>query len=121
MDIDYLHKFVKPGGQIGMVVPGFMQEINGPLPEHLLPFWAQECWTWHTADWWQHLWSRTGLVDVQLADVLPDGWKLWLQWKNARRQNGDDSPALLSDIRVLEADAGRYMGWIRMIAQRNEP
>ena len=30
--LDYLHKFVKPGGQIGIVVPGFMEELNGPLP-----------------------------------------------------------------------------------------
>jgi cyclopropane fatty-acyl-phospholipid synthase-like methyltransferase len=84
--LDTLHKFVKPGGQIGIVVPGFMQEINGALPEHLLPFWAQECWTWHTVEWWQRLWSRTGLVAVLQADQLPDGWKLWQQWKKARRR-----------------------------------
>ena len=42
--LDCLHKFVKPGGQIGIVVPGFMQEFEGPLPEHLVPFWAQQCW-----------------------------------------------------------------------------
>jgi cyclopropane fatty-acyl-phospholipid synthase-like methyltransferase len=43
--LDYLHQFVKPGGRIGITVPGFMRELNGKLPEHLLPFWAQECWT----------------------------------------------------------------------------
>jgi hypothetical protein len=31
---------------------------------------------------------------------------------------GDDSPELESDIKVLEADGGRYMGFIRMIARR---
>jgi SAM-dependent methyltransferase len=116
--LDTLHKFVKPGGQIGIAVPGFMQEVNGPLPEHILPFWAQECWSWHTADWWRRLWSRTGLVNVQRADVLPEGWKLWLQWKKARRAAGDDSRELASDIRVLEADQGQYMGFVRMIAER---
>jgi hypothetical protein len=116
--LDYLHKFVKPGGQIGIVVPGFMQEISSSLPEHLLPFWAQECWTWHTVEWWQRLWSRTGLVEVQLADCLADGWKLWLQWKKARRAAGDNSRGVESDIQVLEADAGQYMGFIRMVAER---
>lgn len=115
--LDYLLKFVKPGGQIGIVVPGFMQEIEGHLPQHLLPFWAQECWTWHTARWWQWLWSRTGMVDVQTVDTLPDGWKMWLQWKRARLAAGDRSPGLESDIQVLEADGGQYMGFIRMIAQ----
>jgi SAM-dependent methyltransferase len=116
--LDTLHRFVKPGGQIGMVVPGFMQDINGSLPEHLHPFWAQECWTWHTVVWWRHLWSRTGLVAVLQADQLPDGWKLWLRWKKARRAAGDHSREVESDIRVLEADAGRYMGFIRMVAER---
>jgi len=33
--LDYLHKFVKPGGQIGIVVPSFMQELDGSLPRAL--------------------------------------------------------------------------------------
>jgi len=118
--LDYFHHFVKPGGQMGMVVPGFMQEVDGPLPEHLLPFWAQECWTWHTAAWWRRLWERTGLVDIECADTFPGGGKAWLQWKKARRANGEASDSLESDIRVLEADQGRYMGWVRMVARRKE-
>jgi SAM-dependent methyltransferase len=116
--LNTLHRFVKPGGQIGIVVPGFMQEFDGPLPEHLLPFWAQECWTWHTVEWWHWLWERTGLVKVLHADHLPEGWKLWLVWKQARRLAGDESPSVESDLRVLEADRGRYMGFIRMVAER---
>jgi SAM-dependent methyltransferase len=115
--LDYLHRFARPGGQIGIVVPGFMQDTGDHLPQHLLPFWAQECWSWHTTDWWQWLWSRTGLVDVQRVDTLPDGWKMWLQWKRARLALGDNSPGLESDIQVLEADGGQYMGFIRMIAR----
>lgn len=118
--LDYLHHFVKPGGQIGIVVPGFMQDVDGPLPQHLIPFWAQECWTWHTVEWWQRLWSRTGLVEVELVERMPDCWKFWLDWKKARVAAGDDSSSLLSDIQVLEADRGRYMGFIRMIARRNQ-
>jgi hypothetical protein len=95
-----------------------MQDIDGPLPKHLIPFWAQECWTWHTVEWWHRLWNRTGLVDVELVEKMPDCWKLWLEWKKARVAAGDDSPSLQSDIQVLEADQGRYMGFIRMIARR---
>jgi SAM-dependent methyltransferase len=116
--LDYIQKYVKPGCQIGIVVPGFMREPEGPLPDHLRPFWAQECWTWHTAAWWRHLWSRTSLVDVQHADNLPDGSNLWLLWKKARRLAGDQSPGLESDIQVLEADKGEYMGFVRVIANR---
>ena len=116
--LDYLHKFVKPGGQIGIVVPGFMSELEGSLPAHLHPFWAQECWTWHTVEWWQWHWERTGLVNLKCADILTDGWKLWLDWELARQMAGDNSSSLESDIQVLQADGGNYMGFIRLIAER---
>jgi SAM-dependent methyltransferase len=116
--LDYLLRFVKSGSQIGITVPGFMRELKGELPEHLLPFWAQECWTWHTVDWWRWHWERTGLVKEVSADILPDGWKLWLQWKKARAKMGCKDPALLSDIQVLETDRGQCMGFIRMVASR---
>jgi SAM-dependent methyltransferase len=115
--LDYLQRYVRPGGKIGITVPGFMQEVSGSLPEHLLPFWAQECWTWHTVAWWERLWNRTGLVTVEVAEPLPEGWKLWLLWKKARAVNGEDSEALRSDIQVLENDQGSYMGFLRMIAR----
>ncbi|MGE5251712.1 MAG: SAM-dependent methyltransferase [Bacteroidota bacterium] len=116
--LQILHSFVKPGGRIGITVPGFMRPLDGRLPEHLLPFWAQECWTWHTEDWWRWHWERTGLVDLLCVDRLPEGWALWLQWKRARKAAGEMSPGLESDIQVLEADRGRYMGFIRMAARR---
>jgi len=116
--LNYLHKFVKPGGQIGIVVPGFMQEPDGPLPEHLIPFWAQECWTWHTLKWWERHWGRTALVVVELAETMPDGCNVWLQWERARIAAGDDSESLETDIKVLETDGGKFMGFTRIIARR---
>lgn len=116
--LNYLHKFVKPGGMIGITVPGFMQEVHDSIPKHILPFWAQECWSWHTVDWWRKHWGRTGLVNIEVADTLPDGGDLWLQWKKARQLAGDQSTELQSDIQVLEADRGQYMGFVRMIAKR---
>lgn len=116
--LDTIHKFVKTGGQIGIAVPGFMQELDGELPEHLLPFWAQECWTWHTVNWWKNHWARTGLVEVQSVEPLPEGWQIWLDWKKARFASGDQRESVRSDIQVLEADQGRYMGFIRMVASR---
>lgn len=116
--LDYLYQFVKPGGYIGITVPGFMRELNGQLPEHLLPFWAQECWTWHTPDWWRWHWERTGLVKEISVETLPHGSEYWLQWKIARAEVEGESPSLTSDIQVLQADGGRYMGFIRMVAHR---
>jgi SAM-dependent methyltransferase len=60
--LSYFAKFVKGGGQIGIVVPGLMQDLNGVVPEHLTkvrshgkPFWTDDgdCWNFHTSDWWR--------------------------------------------------------------------
>jgi len=116
-----LVEYVKPGGPIGMVVPGFMSPINGCLPDHLRPFWAQECWTWHTVQEWRWMWERTELVDVDAADAMPDGWRMWRVWEEAvyRRHHPDarsDDPG--PDARVLDIDRGRTMGFIRMVGRR---
>ena len=73
-----------------------------------------------TLDWWRWLWERTGLVDVTCVEAFPDGWALWLLWKKARKAADDTSPGLVSDIQVLEADQGQYMGFIRLIASRKK-
>ncbi len=119
--LDQLVKFIRPAGEIGIVVPGFMQDIQGTLPKHLLPFWAQECWSWHTIDWWRWLWQRTGLVSIETADRLSDGWQLWAAWERAvhAMENPDaaqDDPG--PDAKVLLADRGRYMGFLRMVGRR---
>jgi hypothetical protein len=61
-------------------------------------------------------------MEVSLNNVLEEllelAHTLWLQWKKARKAAGDASPGLDSGIQVLEADQGRYMGFIRMVAQR---
>ncbi|MFC1949733.1 SAM-dependent methyltransferase [Chloroflexota bacterium] len=119
----YFRKLVRPGGQIGIVVPGLAKDFDGPVPEHLTRkqknggvFWADECWCFHTVSWWQYFWGRTGLVDIEAVDMLPDGWKLWLQSENACEETG--YTIFHSDAETLEADAGRYMAFIKMVARR---
>ncbi len=105
--LDYLVKFAGSNAQIGMVVPGFTQDIQGRLPEHLKPFWAQECWSWHPAEWWHQHWARTGLVTVECADNMPEAWEVW-----RRHEKGQDA-------QVVAADQGKYMSFIRMVGRRS--
>jgi cyclopropane fatty-acyl-phospholipid synthase-like methyltransferase len=121
--LNYFVKFVRSGGQLGIVLPGLMHDFDGPVPEHLARrqksggvFWGQDCWSWHPAKWWQHLWARTGLVDVEVADTMPDGWRAWLQWQEAvAAARADHFP---SDTETLDADRGEYIGFVRMVARR---
>src|SRR3977135_2812670 len=67
--LNYLAQFVKPGGPIGVAQVGLMQEIDGPVPEHLRGHWNEDqLWCFHSAAWLRRHWEKTGLVDVELAD-----------------------------------------------------
>jgi SAM-dependent methyltransferase len=121
--LSYFHKFLRPGGQIGIVVPGLARELEGPAPEHLTrprkngsTFWVDECWCFHTTAWWQYLWDKLSVVEGVTADYMPDAWKHWLQYENAC----DEAGTLMfpSEAETLEEDAGRYMALIRVTARR---
>ncbi len=123
--LPYFIKFLRPGGQFGIVVPALMREFDGPVPAHLTRpqkngsvFWTDECWCIRTLDFWQNLWGRTSLVDVELADTLLDGCRHWLQFERAIEAAGANR--FPSDADVLETDDGRYLGFVRMIARRNQ-
>jgi SAM-dependent methyltransferase len=123
--LSYMVKFLKVGGQIGIVVPALMREFDGGVPEHLTrkredgsAFWAEDCWTFHTLEWWKHLWGRSSLVEVETADVLEDGWRFWAQSENAFVTAGTN--IFPSEAPVLEEDRGRYMGFVRMVARRTK-
>jgi SAM-dependent methyltransferase len=114
--LGYSSRFVKAGGQIGIVVPGLQQEFAGGLPEHLAPYWPWDFCSFHSADWWRRHWEKTGKVDVLHADSIPDGWKQWLLWEETCLTDG--YPAAESEIEMLRLDAGRNVGFTRVVARK---
>ena len=110
--LSYLARFVKPGGPVGIAGAGLVREIEGPLPDHLREWWTQDLWCLHSAAWWRRHWERTGIVDVELADTLPDGWQLWLDWHRAV------APDNAVEIQAVEADRGEYLGYVRVVGRR---
>jgi SAM-dependent methyltransferase len=113
----YYSRLVKPRGQIGIVVPGLVKELDAGLPEYLQPFWDWELWSFHSPDWWRAHWEKSAKVTVELADMIPDGWQQWLLWEDVRYAQGisDD----LGEAEMLRMDAGRNLGFVRMLARRN--
>ena len=89
-----------------------MREIEGPIPDHLREWWTQDLWCLHSAAWFRRHWERTGILDVVLQDVMPDGWQFWLDW---HRVIAPDNQA---EILALEADQGRFLGYIRLVGRR---
>jgi len=110
--LNYLARLVKPGGQVGIAGAGLMREIEGSVPSHLREWWTPDLWGLHSAAWWRWHWKRTGIMDVELADTLADGWRLWREWHLAI------APDNVTEIRALEADQGAYLGYVRVVGRR---
>ncbi len=115
--IGYFSKFLKPGGQIGIVVPGLRQELTDGVPEHLAPHWPWDWASFHSPEWWRTHWSRTGRVSVTHADLVPEGWRDWQLWLEVCRDGGyRQDPESLA---ILQADQGRTIGFSRVVATRS--
>lgn len=111
--LNHLSRFVKPSGQIGIALAGFVNEIDEPVPAHLSAWWAEEvAHCMHSADWWKKHWERSGAVDVAVADMLSDGWQLWRDWLRLI------APENEKEIHTVETDAGRNFGYVRIVGNR---
>ncbi len=109
---NYLARFVKPGGAVGMAGAGLVREIDGPVPEQLRQWWEPSMCCLHSAEWWRRHWERSGVLDVQLADTMLDGWHVWLDWQQTA------CPDNRVEIEALAADRGRYLGYARVVGRR---
>lgn len=113
--LNSLLKYLKPGGQIGIVVPGVIKEFNDVIPDTLKPYWEPYLFTHHGPSWWKNLWMRSGSVAVETADVMPNGYENWLKWDktlkeaNVLKRNGD--------VNMLIADGGNFT-FSRIIAKK---
>jgi SAM-dependent methyltransferase len=110
----YLHRhligLVRPGGQIGMVVPGILHEFEGLVPETLQRYWQPDYYSWHSPDWWRAHWLRSGMVDVETCDTFPDGegYQIFRRFEQA-----------IAGDPMVTLDQGRHISFVRMVVRRN--
>jgi cyclopropane fatty-acyl-phospholipid synthase-like methyltransferase len=109
--LNYLARFVKPTGAIGIAGAGLTQEMDA-VPDHLKSWWEPGMWCLHSAGWWKGHWERTGIVAVDVADTMTDGHQAWLEWQRAV------SPDNRVEIDAIEADRGRQIGYVRVAGRR---
>ena len=109
--LNYLARFVKPDGIVGIAGAGLVREIDGSVPEHLRQWWTQDVWSLHSASWWRRHWERTGIMEICLADSMTNGWQRWQEWLRMPLLNE-------SEISTLEADGGDYLAYVRIAGRR---
>jgi len=112
------------GGRIGVVAPGTREEID-EVPEPLRELWGPDYWTFHSPGWWRRNWERSGAVEVEIADLLPNGWELWHLWAEVLddldAEVAPDSPSPpegADDLKLLAADADRLLGFARVVGRK---
>ncbi|MET7772981.1 class I SAM-dependent methyltransferase [Nocardia sp. NPDC005366] len=111
---NYLASFVRPGGPVAIAGAGLTNEIDGPIPDHLRRWWESAMACLHSAHWWRRHWQRSGILDVTLADTMPEGWRRWLDWQHTV------APDNTTEIQALQHDRGETLGYVRVIAHRND-
>lgn len=120
--LDYYSRFVREGGQVGVIAPGLQQEFTDGLPEHLLSYWQGDFSCFHSPDWWSNHWLKSGVVENVQADFLPDRWKQWLIWSETCLEYDyiieQFREWVPKEVEMLRTDAGRNLGFSRIVAQR---
>ena len=123
--IDYLSRFVRPGGSLGVVVVGLMREMGVKPPAHLTEpqsngkvFWESACRSFKTEEFWRRLWSGSPMVADVAADTQPDGWRHWRDFERALEAAGKN--IFPSDAEALDKDQGKYLGFVRLTARRTD-
>lgn len=76
--VEALSRLVRPGGKLGIVVPG-LRDDNG-WPDHLAS-WQDSFSTFHGPAWWETLWRQDPTVQVDSVTTIPwggsDDWICW--------------------------------------------
>jgi cyclopropane fatty-acyl-phospholipid synthase-like methyltransferase len=112
-------KLLKPGGRLGIVVPGVAHEIDSP-PLHLKDWWEWEFCSFHAPAWWRRHWEKTGLLAVETADWMPEGKALWTEWNRLTAPLlGERGVYASREADMLDADSEGLLGFVRAVARKD--
>jgi SAM-dependent methyltransferase len=120
--LSMLAELVRPGGRIGIAVPGLVEELDA-VPDHLAGWWDPEFWSFHSPAWWRELWERSGVMEVEHADLIPGAVDEWALWEEISAERGEPRredhlpPSDPDAAAYLRADGGRALGFTRVVGR----
>ena len=121
--LDYLTRFLRPGGRLGVVVPAVVHPLTDGVPPWLTEpqsngqaFWEEGCRAFLTAEAWTEIWRGSPCLTDVSAELQPDGWRHWADFERAIEAAGKG--IFPSCAEALEKDAGRTIGFVRLLATR---
>ena len=118
--IEYVTKFLKPKGYLGIVSPASPEQL--PLPNS----YPEDFFWLNSIEWWKHHWARFPGIDLKIAEEVPMGWKHWLRWETMLRESGLELAghnSVESELAFMstwnEDEKRRHLGFVRMVGQKN--
>ena len=113
--LEYLARFLRPGGEIGIVCPAFRRELTSEtVPDYLAGLYREGGFhAFHTPAWWRNHWTKTGLVEVTCVDEPPEADAIWEEFIPHTREE-EQTP--------LRADAAgeRVLTFARVVARTRQ-
>jgi len=116
--LPYITKYLRKGGTIGFISPGLKKEFNTGVPSYLKEIWEPEFNTLHSSEWWKNHFQKTGIVEVEICDTLPNGWEIWYEWEKYLIESKLMNPERGDDLELLNLDKGRNLCFPRIIAKK---
>lgn len=113
--LDYILKYLKPGGQIGIVIPAVRKEFGRIIPKKLRPYWESDMYCFHTIEWWKNLWEHSENIKIEMVEIMPDGYKNWLLWDKTLKDMGVLNRS--GDVELLEASEENFT-FIKIIGRK---
>ena len=102
--LDYVARFVRPGGAVAIVVPGDAADAS---PDG----------TFHSAEWWRSLWGKSAEMSVVRSEMLDEGWDLWWRFCESSSAWHGTPVSAQGDAKLLQANPS--LGFTRVIARRD--
>ena len=108
-------KLVKPGGQFGIVVPGLTREFDKGYPDTLKEHWEGEMFSFHSKNWWRHLWEKTGIAEITACYELEEPKEIWRSWAKWAKENLG-----FNDVEFLDSDTNNDIALIVISAIKQQ-
>lgn len=115
--LDYFSKYLKNDGQIGIVYPALTKEFDEDgAPAYMMPYWDWGMYAYHSPEWWKRLWRFSQCIEVEISDLLPNGFDVWLHWEKIGQSTFNSERD--GDFKLLEADNGNYLTFGRTVGKK---
>ena len=111
---DKLLPFVKKGGYIYIAIPGMKKDCHDHLPKELLLSWTAEQMDYmHDTDYWRNMVNQCKGAEILTVEQMRSNEEVWADWL------AQENEYAVGDRRAMEAGAGKYLNFIKIVLQKN--